>query len=299
METFGNGWRRATPRPSVRWSMTTAKVKAYAKINLTLDIVGRENGFHMLDSLVTSIDLYDLVTVKKRKDKQVFVRMRGLDSENIPETNNAKRAGEAFVNAFQTQGADITIDRNIPTLAGLGGSSADAAGVLVALQKLYGVKEDLKPLADLLGSDTGYMLTGGFCRLTGRGERVKKLAVAPSLFALLICPLTGVSTAECYRKFDETNKSHHSTEACLRWLAQGEKDGDMPLSNDLYEPAKSLNPDVEKALLEARSFSPLGVNMTGSGSAVYALFDTRELRDWAYSRYQGKFRLIKAETIKR
>ena len=84
-----------------RKAMATARVKAYAKINLTLDITGSKDGFHLLDSFVSSVDLYDLVTARKRKDKLVRVVMRGLDADKIPYgTNNAQRAGEAFVSAF-------------------------------------------------------------------------------------------------------------------------------------------------------------------------------------------------------
>ena len=93
--------------------MQTAKVKAYAKINLTLDITGSKDGYHLLDSFVASVDLYDLITAKKRKDKLVRVIMRGLDADQIPyANNNAQRAGEAFVKIFQTTGAEIVVDRN-------------------------------------------------------------------------------------------------------------------------------------------------------------------------------------------
>ena len=90
--------------------MNTAKIKSYAKINLTLDIVGEANGYHLLDSFVASLDLYDLVVVRKRKDKLISVTMRGMGSEGIsPEENNAAKAGEAFVERFGTSGANIAV----------------------------------------------------------------------------------------------------------------------------------------------------------------------------------------------
>ncbi|MDE7159092.1 MAG: 4-(cytidine 5'-diphospho)-2-C-methyl-D-erythritol kinase, partial [Clostridiales bacterium] len=104
--------------------MNTVRLNAYAKLNLTLDITGTEGGYHMLDSLVTTIDLFDRIVVKKRKDKLINVIMHGMGSESIePEHNNACLAGEAFVERFQTLGADITVYKNIPVGAGLGGSS--------------------------------------------------------------------------------------------------------------------------------------------------------------------------------
>lgn len=106
--------------------MNTVKVKSYAKVNLTLDVVGTAGGYHLIDSLVASINLYDLVCVKKRKDNLISVSMHGMDSEGIPpEQNNAFRAGETFVRRFSTKGADITVYKNIPIGAGLGGSSAE------------------------------------------------------------------------------------------------------------------------------------------------------------------------------
>ena len=180
--------------------MNTAKIKSYAKINLTLDIVGEANGYHLLDSFVASLDLYDLVVVRKRKDKLISVTMRGMGSEGIsPEENNAAKAGEAFVERFGTSGANIAVYKNIPLGAGLGGSSADAAGVLNGMAKLYGISdsEALGALADRLGSDTRYMLKGGFCRMQGRGEKLFPLpAKGKKLYFFLICPKSSVSAGD-------------------------------------------------------------------------------------------------------
>lgn len=283
--------------------MTTAKVKAYGKINLTLDITGTCEGYHTLDSFVATVDLYDLVVAKKRKDKRVCVEMKGLDAEKIPPfDNNAQKAAERFVERFDTCGADITVFRNIPSGAGLGGSSADIAGVLNAMEKLYPIenKREIKAVADGLGSDSGYLLTGGFARISGRGTIVENLpAGEKKLYLLLICPKTGVGAGECYRKYDEMRLvGGRATAACVDAFLKGElEEVGKALSNDLYLPAASVNQDVALALEEAKSFSPLGASMTGSGSAVFALFDSRELRDWAKSRYRGRFRTIAAETV--
>lgn len=275
--------------------MNTVRLNAYAKLNLTLDITGTEGGYHTLDSLVTTVDLSDRVVVKKRKDSLVNVRMHGMGSEQIlPEENNAVRAAEAFVSRFQTGGADITIYKNIPIGAGLGGSSADAAGAIKALAKLYAITDmvALKALADGFGSDTGYLLTGGFARMRGRGTEIDFLGELPKIWFLLLCPKSGVSTADCYRAFDETGKTFEPrTEKALELLRGGNLEWAARLfGNHLTEAATGLNGDVETALKEARSFSPLAAGMTGSGSAAYAAFDSEELCRWAKSRYRGKFR---------
>jgi len=287
--------------------MKTVAIKAYAKVNLTLQIVGQAGGYHQLDSLVASVDLFDKIVLKKRKDGLCSVVMKGLGSESIPpEENNALKAGEAFAKAFQTTGADITVYKNIPLGAGLGGSSADAAGVLRGMAKLYGVNDPNKlcELADALGSDIRYMLFGGFARMQGRGEQVEPLAVDEKLHFLLLCPSEGVSTKECYRKYDEYAKvelganGENATQNCIDALLQKDvfKAGRY-LKNDLFKPASELCVSVKKAWEEANSFSPLGAVMTGSGSCVLAMFENREFCEWAKSRYRGKARAIVAQTV--
>lgn len=285
--------------------MNTVKIKSYAKVNLTLEIKGVENGFHMLDSLVASIDLYDLIVLKKRKNKLSSITMKGMGSEGIPpEKNNALKAAEAFSAAFDTCGVDITVYKNIPIGAGLGGSSADVVGVINGMARLYGITDQLalKTLADGLGSDTGYMLTGGFARMQGRGEQVTTLPLKNKLHLLLLCPSSEVSAGACYRKYDELPKTlewkESATQGCIDALTEKNvNEGGRYLMNDLYIPALHLNPDVETAYNEAKSFSPLGVTMSGSGSCVFALFETKELCQWAHSRYKGKFRAYVAETV--
>lgn len=282
--------------------MNTARVNAYAKLNLTLDIVGAKDGYHMLDSLVVTVDLHDRIVAKKRKDNLVTVTMHGMGCESIPpEHNNALKAGEKFVQRFGTTGANITVYKNIPVGAGLGGSSADAAGVLNALAALYEITDTaaLKELADGLGSDTGYLLKGGLARISGRGECVERQADTPALRFLVLSPKTGVSTPECYKAYDELAQTHFPrTERVLKLLEEGMTEWAADsFGNDLYEAASALEPTVQETLLALKGFSPYGASMTGSGSACFALFATRELCDWAKSRYEGKCRAFVVRSV--
>ena len=285
--------------------MRKVKIKSYAKVNLTLEVTGVEDGYHMLDSLVVNIDLFDLLVLKKRKGALSFVTMKGMGSESIPpEKNNALKAAEAFSKAFGTDGADIAVYKNIPIGGGLGGSSADIVGVLNGMAALYGItdREKLKEIADSLGSDTGYMLDGGYARITGRGERVERLDLTNKLHFLLICPNSSVSAGECYRAFDNQPRTLEyrgcQTERCIDLLRQKDlNEAGRYLMNDLFRAAYSLNADVGKAYEEAAGFSPLGATMSGSGSCVLAMFETKELCQWAKSRYKGKFRTYVVQTI--
>lgn len=283
--------------------MNTVKVKAFAKVNLTLEIVGVQDGFHMLNSVVASVDLFDLIVLKKRKDKLSFVEMKGVDASSIPpERNNTWKAVERFSEKFGVNGANVTVYRNIPAGAGLGGSSADISGALVGMAKLYNVqdKDGIIGLANELGSDTRYMLDGGFARMQGRGEKVEFFSSNATLYFLAICPKTPVLSGECYRQYDKnpTGGEKGATEKCMRALIENNPfEVGKCLTNDLFAPAVQLNDDVRIAYEEAQSFSPLGVVMTGSGSCVMAMFETRELAEWAKSRYRGKYACFTCKTV--
>ncbi|MBQ8374199.1 MAG: 4-(cytidine 5'-diphospho)-2-C-methyl-D-erythritol kinase [Clostridia bacterium] len=285
--------------------MRSAKVRVHAKINLTLEIVGRENGFHQLDSLVASIELCDTVALRRRKGALSNIVMHGQGSESIPpERNNALKAAEEYSSRFHTDGAEITVWKDIPIGGGLGGSSADIAGVLLGMQKLYGAAtdEELFALADELGSDVRYMMRGGYARMQGKGETVTPIdGIKQPFWLLLLCPKTSVSAGECYRKYDEMNATDAPTGATERAIAGLKADGVFGLKdtlyNALYAPAASLCGEVKRAMEEAESFSPIAAVMTGSGSAVAAVFENREFCDWAKSRYRGKFRAIVVKTV--
>ena len=281
--------------------MENVAVRAYAKVNFTLDVLGNADGYHLIDSLVCTIDLYDLVRARRRRDGEVRVTMRGMPYPLPPEKNNACHAAKAFVARFATTGADILIDKHIPVGGGLGGSSADGAGVLLALGALYGVpREALFLLASGLGSDTAAQLTCGFQRMRGRGERLARLTGLPKLYFVLLCPEGGVSSADCYRKFDALGGAsccRGATERAIAALAAGELTAGA-FSNDLLTAACALNGEISEAMAAARALFPLAAGMTGSGSTVFALFLERAARDRALLLAKtGKFTALAAETI--
>lgn len=270
--------------------MKTVSVNAYAKVNFTLDILGREGGYHLLDSLVSTVSLFDSVTATARTDGKTTVSFTGVGAEGIPPRNNALRAAEAFSDAFSMAGADITIDRKIPVGAGLGSSSADAAGVLRALAALHGISDTvrLKAIADSLGSDTGYLLTGGWARMTGRGEQIAPIADMPVLSLLLLIPSAGVSTPQCFAAFDRRAETFSPlTEKAIDCLRREGAKGAYAFGNALTRAAEELNPEVAALLSEAAKLSEYGFGMTGSGSACYAVFSSQEECLWARKRYQG------------
>ena len=285
--------------------MNVYKCRAYAKINLTLEITGVEQGYHLLDSLVTSVDLYDDIKLTRRADDYSTVRMQGMGSENIPpETNNALKSAFAFSKRFKTAGVDIVIKKNIPLGGGLGGSSADTAGVLYGMAKLFGItdEEAVAELADSLGSDTRYMLHGGYKRMQGRGNIVKDTPISQTLYLLLLCPNSSVSAGACYKKYDELPQTlqwkESATDGCIKALQEGNIAGACKyVTNDLYIPALYLNGDVEEAKKQMKALNPLVAGMTGSGSCVFGIFPTAKARDVAKKQYQGSFCVIATKTV--
>lgn len=255
----------------------------------------------MIDSIVTTVDVYDLIVVKSRKDSLVSVTMHGMGSEAIQfENNNAARAAELFCKRFSTNGADVTVYKNIPMGAGLGGSSADAAGVLNALADLYKITDlaALGEIADLTGSDTRYMLTGGYARLTGRGNAVRRIKSGLKAHFLLALPNSPVSTAECYALYDKLNlKSATDNNAEIALVENDFSTLAKNVNNALFAPATSLNCAVKEAYDSLAALNPPAVNMTGSGSGVYAMFENAEFADYAVSRYRGRAKIYRLKTV--
>lgn len=282
--------------------MNTARVSAYAKLNLTLDITGAKDGYHLLDSLVVSVDLFDRIVAKKRKGALSSVAMHGMGSERIPpEENNALRAAEAFSATFGTDGAAISVYKNIPMGSGMGGSSADAAGVLLALARLYKITDRaaLTALGERLGSDVAFQLRGGFARMRGRGESLEFFGSVPKWWFLVLTSKEEISTAACYARYDEAgNTFPPRTERALEALRGGNPEWAAKLfGNHLTEAATDLLPEMEETLKTLRGFSPAGWGMTGSGSAAYAAFGEEQLALWAKSRYRGKRHAFIVRTV--
>lgn len=271
--------------------MNTAKEKGYAKINMFLDVLSRDGDYHVIDTVVATINLYDVVTVSKRRDNKVLVKTGGglywlpLKTEN----NNAYKAAVMFMETFNTKGVDITINKKIPVGGGLGGSSADVAATLVAMKKIFNVNEDLKPLADKLGSDVGFQMEGGFARLTGRGENIEFIDSDEKMYLVIATPKKGVSTKGCYEEFDRT--------PIAKCLFDGnfvkQKLADKSLTKDcfynaLYPAAIKLNPQVERVYGLIAALSPKAVAMSGSGSSVFGVFETKELCEWAKDKLKNE-----------
>ena len=285
--------------------MKKVKQKIPAKINLTLDVVGANDKYHEILSLVASIDLCDTVTLIKRKDDIVTLKEKGILA-NCPVTeNNAYKGAKLFMQTFHTSGVDIIIDKKIPVSGDLGGSSADAAAVLLGMNKLYHLGGALKPLADRLGSDTGYMLSGGYAVISGRGDAVKKLDFDKTLYLILFAENTGITARECYEECDKMQRIlPPSTETAVQILSSNSanylEEFASVAKNDLYAPAKNKLPVLQDNISALNDSGALLSLMTGSGSTTYGVYKNKRERDDAFKTLQKRFpnkQIIKAKTM--
>lgn len=281
--------------------MKNITIKVPAKINLTLDVLGLNEGYHDINSLVCSVDLFETIKIKPRKDGLISLKCKGIDPCCDLYSNNAYKAIKLFREKYGTKGVDVTIDKKIPVGAGLGGSSADVSGVLNGMKAVFELDVDLEEIALNIGSDTAYMLKGGWARISGRGERVEFLDVDKKLYMIILTADENVSSKHCYRKFDILKKKYQPcTDGVIEALKHGKQEELFALAkNDLTNPAITFVKDIDfniKALKKAGA--PLAV-MTGSGSATVGVFFNKAQRDKVYKVLKPLYndKAIKVETI--
>ncbi len=280
--------------------MKKVVIKAPAKVNLTLDVLGVENGYHKIKTLVSTIDLYDTITIKKRKDSRINLIMKGVPVNCETTENNAYRAGKAFADKYKTLGVDIIVNKKIPVGAGLGGSSVDIAGVLNGMKRLY-EKEEVLSLANELGSDSGYLLDGGYAVLTGRGDKVDKKDIKEKLYLLIITDDKSITAKESYKLFDKQEKTY---KPCTASAEKALKENDfyrfcLILKNDLTSASASKVEEIKANLIALKKAGASAQIMTGSGTAVYGIFPSKGQRQKAYKKLYPlyKKKLIKAQTV--
>lgn len=261
----------------------TLREGAFAKINLTLDVLGkRPDGYHDLESVMQTISIRDDVEVEVGTGQPWTL---SCDREDVPQdgTNLAWRAAEVFCQASKRdpEGLAIRITKRIPAQAGLGGGSADAGAVLRALNRHYGYPFSVYALAEMgadVGSDVPFCTLGGTVLCQGRGERLRKLPDLPETLFVVCKPDFSVSTPELYRRLDETaiaqRPNHTAMEAAI---VQGDMGAIAGQLCNVFEPvvtADHLELNYIKSLMN--SYGALGFAMTGSGSAVYAIVPSFE-----------------------
>lgn len=263
--------------------MTTLYEGAYAKLNLTLDVVGkRPDGYHDIKSIMQGISLRDDIEIDVGTGKPWKLL---CNKEDIPtdESNLAWKAAKLFFDTIgkDPDGLEIRILKRIPSQAGLGGGSADAAAVLRALNRHYDAPFSLPALAELggkIGSDIPFCVLCGTAAAEGRGERLRPLPDMPDCIFVICKPDFSVSTPELYKVIDEkaiAKRPDHS--AMERAILAGDLGGVAENLCNVFDPIVTEN-HLELNYIKSifNSYGAVGYQMTGSGSAVFAIVDNFE-----------------------
>ena len=255
-------------------------VEARAKINWTLQIVGRrDDGYHLLDSVMQHIDLSDTL-VFEPSDRISLHVANAQDPIPADERNLVFRAALALQKASGTKkGAAISLTKRTPSGAGLGGGSADAAAALKALDRFWDLHMTLEQLCQIgcsLGADIPYCLQTAPMRVNGIGEVLSPLPFSiPNVPLVLLKDAVSLSTKEIFQRLDEEQQTEiksRYTDAWLSWIARPFK-RIRPVWNDLERVSLPLVPGIARAKEDLYDCGACFAQMTGSGSAVYGVFE--------------------------
>lgn len=271
------------------------RVEANAKLNLTLDVLGRRpDGYHDMRMIMQSVELADLLDITRSGSGELRV---STNLHFLP--NNAKNlAAQAALRWWEaqgnaSQGLDITIDKHIPVCAGMAGGSSDAAAVLRALNELEGAglsPAQLARIGERVGSDVPYCVTGGTALAEGRGEVLTPLPPLPPCWVVLCKPEFSISTPALFAKIDSVKlRCRPDTQGVIAALEAQDLVGVARRMYNVFEDAlperqRSRVNDIKNVLIQCGA---LGASMSGTGPTAFGLFDSEALAREAQERLTG------------
>ena len=256
-------------------------INAYAKLNLSLDIVGvRKDNYHLLRTVMQSISIHDTLNISRYGDK--IILSSDDDTLILNEENSILKAAIQFFNTvgIKDRGVSVHVEKRIPSQAGLGGASADAAAMLIGLNKLYDTGLSTSELCDIgvaIGADVPFCIVGGTQLCEGIGEIITPAPKLSDCYIVVAKPVDGVSTPKAYAKFDSIYNSNSSrrakvyTDDVISALAIGNLSQVGGYIGNIFE---QLSEDEDISIIRESmlSMGAVGASMSGSGTAVYGLF---------------------------
>lgn len=268
------------------------EVRAHAKLNLTLDVLGRRpDGYHDLRMVMQSVALADVLTLEESGDGELRVR---TNLHFLP--NNEKNlAAQAALRWWEARGQvprglEITIEKSVPVCAGMAGGSSDAAAVLRALNQMEGAPLSLREVAKIgerVGSDVPYCILGGTALAEGRGEILTPLPPLPQCWAVLCKPEFSISTPALFAKIDSVRlRCRPDTQGVIAALEAGDLHGVARRMYNVFEDAlperqRARVSDIKNVLIQCGA---LGASMSGTGPTAFGLFDDKALAQEAQER---------------
>ncbi len=260
-------------------------LEAKAKINLTLDITGkRDDGYHNLDTVMQTISLSDTIDLTKNKEPGINLSCSKI-SLPVDIHNTAYKAAKLLLEYcnITDMGVNIHIIKNIPSQAGLGGGSADAAAVLNGMNKLFELnltKKELAKIAVKVGADVAFCLESGTARCLGIGDIIKEASSLPDCYLLVCKPEIGVSTPYAYELSDRyPQEDYFLTPSMIDALETGNIENVAQCIGNRFDDILCIS-DVQIIKSIMIDSGALNASMTGSGSAVFGIFkDENSMRD--------------------
>ena len=261
--------------------MNQIELKALAKINLGLDVLGRrENGYHDVRMIMQSIFLYDEVRIEKKEAAGIEVETN-LKFLPVGEDNIAYKAAKLLIDEFGIgEGVRITLRKHIPVAAGLAGGSSNAAAVLFGMNRIFRLglsQKDLMERGVKLGADVPYCIMRGTVLAEGIGEELKRLPAMPKCTVLIAKPPISVSTKTVYEALDSKEITEHPD---IDGIIKGLELGNLKMiadsmGNVLEKVTVPIHPEIEEIKQEMKEAGALGAMMSGSGPTVFGLFESR------------------------
>ncbi|MBR6344938.1 MAG: 4-(cytidine 5'-diphospho)-2-C-methyl-D-erythritol kinase [Lachnospiraceae bacterium] len=260
--------------------MDSCTLKAYAKINIGLDVTGKtDNGYHLLKTVMQQVDLYDVITIERAEKGINF----SCDSKDVPsdDTNLAVKAAKLMTETYGIkEGVNISLNKNIPIAAGMAGGSTDGAAVIIGMNKVFDLDLTMQEMIDTgvkIGADIPFCIQGGCAIAEGIGEKLRELDNRTEMYTLIAKPPINVSTVHVYKTLKWQEVIHPDMDRVIKGIMAGSMDDIVAGMGNVLESVTCSEYDIinelKKAMLDIGASGSL---MSGSGPTVFGLFKTKE-----------------------
>lgn len=273
----------------------------YCKVNLGLQVLGTlENGYHDLDMIMMPLNFYDVLDITVN-NKGMTTFSSNFGGNRFANDNSVLKAIELFTEKYNISDTyDVVLKKSVPSQAGLGGGSGDAAGALLLLKRMYQLPIPLSELMELgvkIGADVPYCLTKTMGRVAGIGEKIASHSFRLNAYVILVKPDKGVSTKQCFALCDNNGDHHINNE-----LEYAVRLGDFKktcalLNNSLEAPAMQLVPEIKEIKEQMKALGAQGVIMSGSGSTVIGLVKEKDKAYRIAKSMNTKHRFVRVTTF--
>ena len=260
--------------------MDSCTLKAYAKINIGLDVTGKtDNGYHLLKTVMQQVDLYDVITIERAEKGIDF----SCDSPDVPsdDTNLAVKAAKLMTETYGIkEGVKINLNKNIPVAAGMAGGSTDGAAVIIGMNKIFDLDLTMQDMIDTgvkIGADIPFCIQGGCAIAEGIGEKLRELDNRTEMYTLIAKPPINVSTVHVYKSLKWQEVTHPDMDRVIKGIMAGSMDDIVAGMGNVLESVTCSEYDIINEL--KKSMMDLGASgslMSGSGPTVFGLFKNKE-----------------------